>query len=170
MVNPNDSSRFRVLTAQKLELLGALHGADALHAAKAENHAIQMTQVFGFDDELDHCLTIVIVMDIDAADVGVVVGDDGGEFFQHAGTVVAVDGDFDGITLPLSGDVIAHARPLHIDAAVGFIEQVLHVWAAAGVDGDTLPPGHVADNFFSPNGIAAPRAIDEQIVLAFDLK
>ena len=82
-----------------LDLLGALDGADALDAAHAEDHAVEVADVFGFDDEFDDGFAVVVVADVDAADVGVVVGDDGGEFFQHAGAVVAEDGDLDGVAL-----------------------------------------------------------------------
>ena len=86
-----------------LEFLGALDGADALDAADAEDHAVQVAEVFGFDDEFDDGFAVVVVADVDAADVGVVVGDDGGEFFQHAGAVVAVDRDLDRVALRAAG-------------------------------------------------------------------
>jgi ppGpp synthetase/RelA/SpoT-type nucleotidyltranferase len=74
----------------------ALDGADAADAAQAEDHAVQVAHVFGFDDKLDDGFAVLVLADIDAADVGVVVGDDGGQLLQHAGAVVAGDGDLDG--------------------------------------------------------------------------
>jgi hypothetical protein len=44
-----------------------------LHAAEAEDHPVQMAQVFGFDDELDDCLAIVVVVNVDSADIGIVI-------------------------------------------------------------------------------------------------
>ena len=56
------------------------------------------------------------------------------------------------------------------DAAVGLVEQVLHVGAVARVDGDALAAGDVADDFFSADGVAAAGAVDEQLVLPLDLQ
>ena len=89
--------------------MGALYGADALHAADTENHAVQVAQVFGFDDEFDDGFAVVVVMNIDAANIGIVVGDDGGKLLQHAGAIVAVDGDLDGIALSAPAGIVANA-------------------------------------------------------------
>jgi hypothetical protein len=69
----------RVKTA--LHLLRALDGANASHPAQAKDHAIQMPQVFGFHHELDSRLALRSALGIDAANIRIVVGDDGGEFF-----------------------------------------------------------------------------------------
>jgi hypothetical protein len=56
-----------------LDLLSALDSADAQNAAKSEDHAIQMEKILGFNHEFDHGFAIVVVMNIDAANVRVVV-------------------------------------------------------------------------------------------------
>ena len=130
---------------------------------------LRWRNVFGFGDQLDDGFAILVVADIDAADVGVVVGDDGDQLLQHAGAVVAGDGDLDRIALrPACG--IAYAGPLDIDAAVALVEQVLHIGTAAGMDGHAFAAGDVADDLFAANGVATSRAIDEQVVLALDLE
>ena len=60
-------------TESSLQFLGALDGADALNAANAEDHAVEVAQVLRFDNEFDDGLAVVVVVDIDAANVGVVV-------------------------------------------------------------------------------------------------
>ncbi len=50
------------------------------------------------------------------------------------------------------------------------VQQVLHVGAGAGVDGDAFAPGDVADDLFAADGVATARAVDEQVVLAFNLE
>ena len=79
-----------------------------LDAADAEDHAVEVAEVFGFDDEFDDGFAVVVMADVDAADVGVVVGDDGGEFLQHAGAIVAVDRDLDRVALRTAA--ICHRR------------------------------------------------------------
>jgi len=54
-----------------------------------------MVQVFGFYDKLNDGFAVLVLADIDGANVGVVVGDDGGQLLQHAGAVVAEDRNFD---------------------------------------------------------------------------
>ena len=85
----------------------ALDGADAVDAAEAEDHAVEVAHVLGFGDKLDDGFAVFVLADIDAADVGVVVGDDGDQLLQHAGAVVAEDGDFDRVALRLAGLVAA---------------------------------------------------------------
>ena len=106
----------------------------------------------------------------DTADIGVVVGDNGGQLLEHAGAIVAEDGDLDRIALGAAGILFAYARPLDRDAAVALVEQVLHVGTTARMDRDALAARHVADDFFAANRIATSRAIDQQIVLAFHLE
>jgi len=62
-----------------LQLLRALHGANAGYAAEGEDHAVQVMHVLGFRHKLDDGLFALFVMDLNAADVGVVFGDDGGQ-------------------------------------------------------------------------------------------
>ena len=140
-----------------------------MHSTETEDHAVKVAEVFGFNDKFDDGFAVVVVMDVDAADVGVVVGDDGGEFLKHAGAVVAVDRDFDGIALRTAA-IFAYAGPLDGDAAVALVKQVLHIGAAAGVNGDAFAAGDVADDFFAADRVATARAVDEEIVLALDLE
>jgi len=95
--------------APALQLLGALHGAHTAHAAQAEDHAVEVVQVFGFDHKLDNGFAVFALAGFDAADVGVVVGDNGGQLLQHAGAVVAEDGDLDRVALGPAGGLVAHA-------------------------------------------------------------
>src|SRR5262249_39131594 len=59
--------------------------------------------------------------------------------------------------------------PLHADAALGVVQQVDHVGAARRVHGHALATTDVADDLLAPNGVAAARAVHEQIVHAIDL-
>src|ERR1035437_6620170 len=100
------------------EFLPALDGADAGDAAQAKHHAVEVAQVFSFHYKFDEGFPVFGLTGINAADVGVVVGDDCGQLLQHAGAVIAEDRDFDGVTLGSARNLITHARPLDGDAAV----------------------------------------------------
>ena len=153
-----------------LGLLRTLDGADAGDAADAENHAVEVMHVFSFDDKLDDGFVVFCFADVDITNVGVVVGNHGREFFEHAGAVVAEDRDFNRVALRAAGGLVTNTRPLDGDAAIAFVEQVLHVWATARMHSDALAARDVADDLFTANGIATSRAIDEQVVLAFNLE
>ena len=73
-----------------LHLLRPLHPAHARHAAQAEDHAIQVAHILGFHHKLDNRFAVFVTLQFHAANVGVLVGDHGGQFLQHPGTVVAV--------------------------------------------------------------------------------
>ena len=71
--------------------------ADAGKAAEVCGEGGEVAEVEGFDDEFDVGGDAVGVgFAVDGADVGVVVGDGGGELFEHAGAVVAGDDEADG--------------------------------------------------------------------------
>ena len=61
-----------------LDLCRTLDGADAGYATNAEDHAVQVVQVFGFYNEGDGGFAVFGAADIDVEDIGVVVGDYGG--------------------------------------------------------------------------------------------
>src|ERR1035437_209597 len=156
--------------ATPLQLLRSLHGVYAGDAAKAEDHAVEVAQVFGFGNQFDDGFAVLVLADIDAADVGVVVGDNGDQFLQHAHAVVAGDGDLDRVALRPAGVLAAHAGPFDIDAAVALVEQVLHVGTTARMDGHALAASDVADDLFAANGVATSGAVDQHVVLAFNLE
>src|ERR1035437_274132 len=156
--------------ATTLQLLCSLHGVHAGDAAQAEDHAVEVAYVFGFGYQFDDGFAVLILADIDAADVGVVVGDNGDQLLQHAHAVVAGDGDLDRVALRPAGVLAAHAGPFDIDAAVALVEQVLHVGTTARMDGHALAASDVADDLFAANGVAATRTINQKIVLAFNLE
>ena len=54
-------------------LLHALHFTHTRQAAQAENHAVQVAQVFGVHDKLDDGLAVVGIPRLDRTNVGVVV-------------------------------------------------------------------------------------------------
>src|ERR1035437_7932412 len=157
-------------SSERLELLPALHSAHAGDPAQSENHTVEVAQVLGFHHKLDHGLTVFGLLGIDAANVGVVVGDDGGQLLQHAGAIVAVDGDLDRVTLRPAGNLIAHPGPLDRDAPVALIQQVLHVGTTARMNRNALASRDVPDDFFAANGVATSGAINQEVVLAFHLE
>ena len=132
-----------------------------------------MAQVNGLDDEVHMHHAVHRRLGLDRADVRAVLGDDGGEFLEQTGAVIADDDQAHRIRGGLGrvlGIVRGAGGPLHIDAAVGLIEQVLHVGTTAGVDRDALAAGDVADDLLAADGVATSRAVDQQIVLAFNLQ
>ena len=87
-----------------------------------------------------------------------------GDVRKHAGAVLRANQQSDRV----GGS--GGAAPLHVDAALRLVQQILDVGAGIGVDGDAAAARNVADDFVSRNRIAAFRAEDHQIVLAADLQ
>src|ERR1035437_3452803 len=121
-----------------LQLLRPLYGPDAGDAAKTQNHAVQVPDIFGFNHKLDDGFAVLVVAHLHTADIGVVIGDCSGQFLQHACAVVAEYGDLDRVALRLARGLVAYARPFHGNAAVALIEQVLHIRATARMNGNAL--------------------------------
>ena len=77
----------------------------------------KVAHVFGFHHEMDYIrFALIVATQVHGANVGVFVGDDGGQLFQHA-AASAVDNDLDRIAQRLSGS-LGRARPFHVDAPV----------------------------------------------------
>jgi len=157
--------------------LDAVDVADAGDFAEVLRELGEMAEIDGFDNEVDVDGTVYGGLGIERTDVGAVFGDDGGELFEQAGAVVADHREFDrvsgglgGVGLVGRGSAAVGIAPLDFDAAVGLVEEVLYVGTTARVDGDSLAAGDVADDLFAADGVATARAIDEEIVLPFDLK
>src|SRR3954470_13755309 len=110
-----------------------------------------MLYVFGVHGNVDGGLRVGGAR-FDVADVGVVVGDDGGDLLEHAGTVVAIEREFDGVGRRAVG--LKHRGPFHVYAAIGLVHEVEHVGAVLGMDGDALAARDVADDLFTADGIA----------------
>jgi len=161
-------------TSGGLDLLDALDVADALDAAHLVDEAIEVADVDGLDDEVDDRATVGGGIGAGGADVGVLVGDDGGELLEQAGAVVAEDGELDGIGLGFRGSggsgVAVERRPLDLDAAVGLVEKILDVGTTARMHRDAFAAGDVPDDVFAADGVATARAVDQQVVLALDLE
>src|ERR1019366_3864356 len=96
-------------------------------------------------------------------DIRVHTGDGRGDVRQHGLAVFRDQDELDRIERALGAD------PLHLDAAIGVVEQVLDVGTVPGVHGDAFTARDVADDFLTPHGIAAPGAIDHQVVVAVHL-
>ena len=104
-----------------LEFLGPLHGTHTADAADSKHHPIQMAKILSLYNELHNGLAVFILANVNAADIGIVVGDNRCEFFQHAGAVVTENRDLYRIALRATGCVIANAGPLHGDTPVALV-------------------------------------------------
>src|ERR1700688_2926674 len=62
------------------------------------------------------------------------------------------------------------AAPLHGYATLRLVKQILHVGARSCVHRDTAAARYVPNDFVTRNGVAALRAINQQIVMPFDDK
>src|SRR6185312_1548541 len=126
---------------------------DAWNLAEVLLKAREMAQVNGFDDEVDVDGAVGGGACLDAANVGSVFGNDGGEFLEKAGAVVDREGELDGVSCRLrAGGVLAAALrlgPLDLDAPVSLVQEILHVRAASCVYGDTFAPRDITDDFFA---------------------
>ena len=88
----------RECVLSRLNFADAVDFADAWDLAEVGGEAREVAEVEGFDDELDVGGGAVgVAVGVDGADVGVVVGDGGGEFLEHAGAVFAGDDEADGV-------------------------------------------------------------------------
>src|SRR6478752_8140125 len=104
-----------------LEFLGPLHGTHTADAADSKHHPVQMAKILSLYNKLHNSLAVFIFANVDAADIGIVVGDNRRELFQHAGAVVAEDRDLYGIALGATCCVVANSGPLDGDAPVAFV-------------------------------------------------
>src|SRR5437588_5605993 len=120
-----------------------------------------MFHVIDIDNHIDDRLAVGSA-GLDIANVGVVVADYGRKLFQHARTIVAKNRQLYWIFgAAFGGVLLGWFRPFYGDPPIGFIHQVGNVGAAYRMDRDAFAAGHVSDNLFSANGIAATRAINQ---------
>src|SRR6266851_686270 len=131
--------------------------------AQAGHNLFQVFEIGDVEDDLDAGLAVG-GMGPDVADVALRVADDTCDIFQHAKTIVAVDGKLDWIS---RGRAFV-AGPLDVNAAFRLEHQVGDVGAAYGVNGDSLATRNVADDALSTNGIATAGAVDQHIALTLD--
>gem|GEM_PF-4382981 len=74
-----------------------MDGADAWNLAKILGEAGEVAEVEGLDDEVDVDGVVIGRAGLHGFDVGAVLGDDGGEFFEQARAVVDDDDELDRI-------------------------------------------------------------------------
>src|ERR1700674_97388 len=145
-----------------LDLLQSLHIVYTGNLSHAVDDIFQVLQVGNIENDIDVGLR-VRAAHLDVADIGFAIADHGGNLLQHAETIVAKDRKLHRIRT--RGSLVV--RPFHIDAAFRLIQQVHHVGAIHGVDGDAFAAGHITYHVLAPDGIAASGAIHEQIAVAF---
>src|SRR3981189_3454131 len=133
-----------------------------MHAGDLADTVHDFLEAFQVGDFQDYVYAglAVLAASFYVADVGVGVADEGGDLFEHAEAVVAEKRDFDGIGNRLA---VFLAGPEHVDAAVGFGENIGDVRTVDGVDGNAFTAGDVADDSLAANGVAALGTIDEQV-------
>jgi hypothetical protein len=157
-----------------LNLLDAVHVTHPGNLAEVLLQASKVTQIDGFDDEVDMNGSVGGGTGFDAANISAILGNDGRELLEKAGPVVDEEREFDGICswLGACGILVAtlRLRPLDLDAPVSLVKQVLDVGTASRVHGDTFATRDVTNNLFAANGIATSRSIDEEVILPFDLE
>src|SRR5271168_163230 len=145
-----------------LRLVDAFYVEDAGLALDGYEDAVELAAVFDFEG--DFCAGVEFFLArFEGADVGAGVADGGGDFGEHAGAVFCEDEEA-GHELAFYG-----AGPFDVHAALGFVEEVLHVGATAVVDGYAAAAGDIADDFVTGNRVAALGAKDEQVVVAVHL-
>src|SRR6185437_8566543 len=132
--------------------------------SQAGDDLLQVLEVFNVNYHVNVGLAVGGA-DFDVAYVGVVVADDGGHLLEHAGAIIVKQRDF----YRISGSCLGIARPLHGDAPLRFVHQVGNVGTVPGVYRHAFAAGHIADNVLTANGIAAARAVHQQVVMAFYL-
>src|ERR1700728_3435599 len=113
------------------DFLQPLYLVDAGDFAQARHDLFEVFEVGDVENDLDAGLAIGSVC-ADVADVALRVADDAGDVFEHAETIVAVDGELDGV----GGGRGVVAGPLHIDTALRFVHQVCNVGTVHRMHGD----------------------------------
>jgi hypothetical protein len=86
-----------------LNLLHTVHVADARNLSQVLLEAREVAQINGFDDEVDVNGAVGGGASFDAANIGAVFGDDGGELLEEAGSVVGL-GPAASLLLPSASD------------------------------------------------------------------
>src|SRR5215469_18338414 len=153
-----------------LHLLYPLHIPHAIDLPHAADDAFQVLQIGDVYDDVDGGVGSC-GFGFDVADVGVGVADDCRDLLQHARAVITEHNKLNGEPrLPYRGGANAAVlAPLNGDAALRLVHQVLDVCARLGVHSHALATRHVADDLFAANRITTSRAIDQQIVVTFNL-
>src|SRR5208282_3925286 len=141
-----------------LRLINPFHAEDTVNALDGGEDAVELAAVLDFQVDFNARAQIVRVR-FERTNIGPGLADGAGDFREHAGAVLGEHQE--------ARDELAFggAGPFHVDAALGFVEQVLDVRAIAVVDGHATAARDIADDFVAGNGVAALGAVDEQIVL-----
>src|SRR4051812_1828243 len=115
------------------DLLHPLHIANSLDPAEFVDEAVEVADIYRFDDEVDDGTAIWSGIRRRGPDVGPVVRNYGRELLQQPGAVIAEDGQLYRVGLDFDTALLGVARqrsPLDLNAPVGLVQQVLNVWTA----------------------------------------
>src|SRR5579859_2028589 len=154
-------SAFVLLIAGAGGLVNAFDAKDAGDFANIGKNRLELAAVHNFEAGVNAGIG-AIRLAFEIANVGAGAADDSSDFREKAGPVFRANHQLNregGGSCP---------TPLHGNAALRLIEQILHVRTELVVDGDTAATRDVADDVVPRNGIAAFRAEDEQVVVSFD--
>ena len=106
---------------------------------------------------------LVVNRRLDVPDVRVDAGNLRTDVSQNSLAILDLNRQPDGV-----GGPVLPLVPLDRDPAFRVVQQIQDVRAGRRVNGDPLAAGHVADNLFAANRVAAARPEDHQIVDAVD--
>src|SRR5438876_796324 len=142
-------------------LVDAFDAYDARDSANVRKNGFELAAVDDFEAGVDAGV-IVIRAALEIANIRAGAADDSGNFRKQAGAVLGANGQLNrerggGLPAPFDGD-----------AALGFVEQILHVGAKLGVNRDAAAPRDITRDVVAGNRIAALGAKHEQAVVALD--
>src|SRR6185312_14059332 len=153
-----------------LQLFQPLHIDDSRNLADSGDDALKVLHVFDIDGDVDGGAAVPGAH-VHVTDVGIVVADDRGHLLKHAGAVVADDRQLYWICrLRRTGNRRAGPCPSDSDAAIRLVHKIGNVRAGFRVYGDAFAAGDVAHDVLTANGIAAARAINQQLVVTLHLE
>src|SRR6202166_232815 len=144
-------------------LINALNAVNRGNLANIHEDGFQLAAVHNFQAGIDARVDAVWAAD-QVADVRTSFDNHGGDVSKQSGAIARTNLQLDGESRGIL------ATPFNSDAALRLVKQILHVGARAGVHRDAAAARDVPDYFITGNGIAALRAIDQQIVMPFDDK
>src|ERR1700688_3640688 len=152
-----------MFTAKPMLLLDFLQSLYFVHPgdlAQAGDDLLEVLQVGDVEDDFGASLAVGSLGG-DVANVAFGVSDHSRNALQHAKAVVAEDGELHRV----GGRSALVAGPLHVDAALWFVEKIRHVGTADRVHGHAFAARYVANDSLAADGIATSRTIDEHIAL-----
>src|SRR5580704_1180554 len=143
-----------------LRLIDAFNAVYTCDFANTGQDGLELAAIDDF--EIDVNLRVQAVRTaFEIMNVAARVAEDRGDIGQQTGTVLRANNQMD------EKFSLTWSSPLNGDAALGLVQQVLHVRTRTSVHCDSSPARNIANNIVTRDRIAALGTIDEQVIVSF---